>query len=223
MRLELPPVLAESVTGETDPIQFYQRPLVGGLFRRRIEMGLELIPPLPQDARALEVGYAAGVVLYNLRHRASELYGLDLDAEPEPVQQRLASLGVSAELARGSVLDMRELYPDGWFDLVVAFSVLEHIRESDQVLAEIHRVLKPGGVAVIGMPAVNALMEWAFLAVGFKGIADHHVTAPATVWQLASRQRHRWRLRRRAMPGWLPFSLTLYHAFRLTRRGAPST
>lgn len=222
MRLELPSVLAESATGETDPIHFYRRPLVGRLFRRRIEMGLELVPPLPPGARALEIGYAAGVVLYNLRHRASELYGIDLDAEPAPVEQRLAGLGVSASLARGSVLDMRDLYPDAWFDVVIAFSVLEHIRETDRVLAEVYRVLKPGGVAVIGMPAVNGLMEWAFLAVGFKGIADHHITPPAKVWRLARRQRDRWRLQRRAMPAWLPFSLTLYHAFRLTKRGGPA-
>jgi hypothetical protein len=31
------------------------------------------------------------------------------------------------------------------------------------------------------MPAVNRMMEAGFLAIGFKGIEDHHVTTPAAV------------------------------------------
>src|SRR5437879_4768516 len=80
--LVLPPALAGFTTGGTDPIRYYTRPVVGWLFRRRIEMGLEMIPPLPSTARALEVGYAAGIVLYNLAPKIGDLYGLDLDADP---------------------------------------------------------------------------------------------------------------------------------------------
>jgi malonyl-CoA O-methyltransferase len=39
--------------------------------------------------------------------------------------------------------------PDGTFDLVVSGLVLEHIRNLDSFFAEIHRVLRPGGRAVI--------------------------------------------------------------------------
>ncbi len=37
-------------------------------------------------------------------------------------------------------------------DLVGAFDVLEHIPEDDRVLAEIHRMLKPGGVLIATVP-----------------------------------------------------------------------
>lgn len=213
----MPRRLTTVTTGATDPIRYYRSPIVGPLFRRRIEMGLEMIGTLPGESRVLEVGYAAGVVLYNLRDKGAALYGIDIDADPTPVERRLAELGVPAHLSQGSVLDMRDLYPDDWFDAVVAFSVLEHIRETDQVLAELHRVLKPGGVALIGMPAVNSFMEWAFLAIGFKGIADHHVTTPSRVWRRAKLRPDRWRAKRRALPGWVPFGLALYHAFRFVK------
>lgn len=49
----------------------------------------------------------------------------------------------------------RELpYPDASFDYLVSSHVMEHIKEEDQplYLAEIARVLRPGGIAVVGEP-----------------------------------------------------------------------
>lgn len=43
-------------------------------------------------------------------------------------------------------------YKDGTFDSVVSFQVIEHIDDDHAFLAEIHRVLKPGGVALITTP-----------------------------------------------------------------------
>jgi len=215
----MPPALARVTTGETDPIRYYTRPGIGWVFRRRIEMGLEMIPPLPAGARALEVGYAAGIVLYNLAPKVSELHGIDLDADPGPGEERLRELGIEAKLVQGSVLDMREHYPDGFFDLIVCFSVMEHIADSAGVLEEMWRVLKPGGYVVIGMPAVNRFMEYAFQAIGFKGIDDHHITTPGRVWKLMKERRGIWDGARRTLPSGVPFDTALYHTFRLTKRG----
>jgi ubiquinone/menaquinone biosynthesis C-methylase UbiE len=134
MTLALPPALADVTTGETDPIRYYKRPGIGWVFRRRIEMGLEMIPVLGAQARALEVGYGAGVVLYNLAPRLSELHGIDLDADPAAAGRRLRSLGVDARLVKGSVLDMRPVYADDYFDLVVCFSVMEHLAQPQRAL-----------------------------------------------------------------------------------------
>src|SRR5947209_13980838 len=100
MTLAIPRALADVTTGVTDPIRYYTRPGIGWIFRRRIEMGLDMIPPLPPGARALEVGYAAGIVLYNLAARVSELHGVDLDADPTPAEIRLRALGVEAQLVK---------------------------------------------------------------------------------------------------------------------------
>src|SRR5437588_7664713 len=191
MTLALPTALADVTTGVTDPIRFYTRPGIGWVFRRRIEMGLEMIPPFPPGARALEVGYGAGIVLYNLAPRVSELHGLDLDADPISASQRLSSLGINSKLVKGSVLNMRGVYPDGFFDLVACFSVMEHLPDPQRALTETWRVLSPSGIAIIGMPAVNQFMEYAFQAIGFKGIEDHHVTTPRQVFDLVRRNTNR--------------------------------
>lgn len=49
--------------------------------------------------------------------------------------------------------DLRSLtFPDDHFDLVWASHVLEHILEIKQAVREIHRVMKPGGWAILDVP-----------------------------------------------------------------------
>lgn len=43
-------------------------------------------------------------------------------------------------------------FPDNFFDLVVAFEVIEHIDKHEKALDEIFRVLKPGGILFISTP-----------------------------------------------------------------------
>ena len=42
-------------------------------------------------------------------------------------------------------------------------------------------MLKPGGRFLLGMPAVNTMMELGFRAIGFKDINERHVTTPRAV------------------------------------------
>ncbi|WP_436762440.1 class I SAM-dependent methyltransferase [Streptosporangium sp. V21-05] len=69
----------------------------------------------------------------------------------------------AVELARERGLraihaDARELpLPDGEFDLVTAFDVLEHIEEDGRAAGELVRVLRPGGTALVTVPCDMAL------------------------------------------------------------------
>jgi SAM-dependent methyltransferase len=164
--------------GPTDPIEYYRKPFVGRVFRERINRGLRLLPER-RFGRALELGYGAGAVLLSLAPGVDELHGLDLDADPSLVQPLLEARGCHAQLRQGSVYELP--YEDASFDLVVSFSMFEHLHEYEKGLAEVARVMRPGGLFLLGMPAVNKLMEAAFLAIGFKGINDHHVTTPRQV------------------------------------------
>ena len=170
-------------SGPTDPIEFYRRPLVGWLFRERINLGLRMLGDR-RYANALEVGYAAGALQLVLARGVDDLHGIDIDADPDEVVRFLEAREVQSTLVRGSVLDLP--YPDGHFELVVCFSVIEHLREYRQALKEMARVLTPTGRLLLGMPSVNRGMELAFRAIGFKGIEDHHVTTPVEVEQAFS-------------------------------------
>jgi SAM-dependent methyltransferase len=203
--------------GATDPIEFYRRPLVGRLFRERINMGLRLLPAR-RFQRALEIGYGAGAVLLTLAPAVEELHGLDLDADPEPVKALLASRGHSANPVRGSVYELP--YASDYFDLVVSFSVFEHLHEYEKALGEVRRTLVPGGLFLLGMPAVNRAMEVGFRAIGFKGIEDHHVTRPADVEREFGSADFRVVASRQLKPGPLP--LRLYYTWLLERAAGPA-
>lgn len=178
--IELTPALVRQVpkNGPTDPIEYYRRPLVGWLFRERINLGLRLLPER-RFARALELGYGAGALQLTLAGAVDELHGIDLDADPEVVSAILARSGKVAHLVRGSIYELP--YDDASFDLVFCFSVFEHLHEHARGLAQVARVMKPGGLFLLGMPSVNKMMEAGFQLIGFKGIEDHHVTTPETV------------------------------------------
>jgi SAM-dependent methyltransferase len=165
-------------SGPTDPIGFYSRPVVGWLYRERINLGLRLLPERRFES-LLEIGYGAGAVLLTLGKQADRMSGIDLDADPEIARKTLASRGMSADLRKASVYELP--FESGSFDLAVSFSVFEHLHEYERGLREVARVLRPGGKFLLGMPSVNRLMEVGFLAIGFKGIEDHHVTTPASV------------------------------------------
>ncbi len=178
--LKLTPSILQGLpkTGPTDPIDYYRQPVVGWIFRERINMGLRLLAERRYE-RALEVGYGAGAVLLTIPPHVSELHGIDLDAAPDPVHALLASRNLKAKLVKGSVYELP--YDAGLFDLVVSYSVFEHLREYTKALAEVSRTLTPGGHFLLGMPSVNRMMEFGFRLIGFKGIDDHHVTTPSEV------------------------------------------
>jgi SAM-dependent methyltransferase len=201
--------------GPSDPIEYYRKPLVGRLYLDRINRGFRLLPNR-RFARALEVGYGAGVVQVALAPGVDELHGIDLDAEPSIVNSVLKGRGCDSTLVRGSVYELP--YESEYFDLVVCFSVFEHLSEYEKGLREVYRVLKPGGLFLLGMPSVNKMMEACFLAIGFKGINDHHVTRPADVeraWpSIGFRQRSSSFL---DLPAPRPFGLRLYHDWLLEK------
>jgi SAM-dependent methyltransferase len=199
-------------TGPSDPIAFYRRPVVGRLFLERINMGLRLLDGQRFD-RVLEIGYGAGAVILAIAPVANEVHGIDLDADPAAVGGLLRERGCRASLAKG---DVRQLsYADGFFDLAIAFSVFEHIRDYPQALREVARVLRPGGSFLLGMPAVNRAMSWGFDAIGFKGIDHHHVTTPGEVARAFPECGWRVRDARYLGPRWAP----MYSAWLLTKSG----
>jgi SAM-dependent methyltransferase len=70
-----------------------------------------------------------------------------IDLSAPSVRQLNGQGGIAA------VGDMARLpFPDGAFDLVAAFDVIEHIVDDRQVFLEISRVLKDGGVLVFSVP-----------------------------------------------------------------------
>jgi len=105
------------------------------------------------DARVLELGCGAADKTRRLAEH-SDVAAI-VAAEVDPVQHQknllVADLPkVTFKSFGAEVIDE----PDASFDIVVMFKSLHHVPVSllDAALAEIHRVLKPGGVAYISEP-----------------------------------------------------------------------
>lgn len=175
--LKMLPVGQYAGIDRNDPIRFYRYPIVGGMYRRRIELCLS---ELRGGHRILEVGFGSGVTFLNLNEKYKEIHGLDLNADIYAVSNVFKKLGIQTFLKSGSVLSMP--YPDNYFDGVLLISILEHLKPEEQPAAfrEIWRVLKPGGQIVYGVPAETPFMNSAFRLLGYD-IRKHHFSSEKQV------------------------------------------
>lgn len=92
----------------------------------------------------LDLGAGAGIVReMNFKGLAGKVCGVDLD-------ERVTT---NPMLDEGKVSDAGRIpYPDETFDVVFADNVMEHLADPSAVLAEVRRVLKPGGVFLFKTP-----------------------------------------------------------------------
>jgi SAM-dependent methyltransferase len=103
--------------------------------------------------RALEVGCGAGRIAIELARRGFQVDGLDV--EPRVVEQAAelaASAGVAAKFFVADFSKPDPRFPDATYDLVVCSEVLEHVEPWREVVDNIARVLKPGGLLVLTTP-----------------------------------------------------------------------
>jgi len=168
--LKMLPVGQYAGVDREDPIRFYRYPIVGRIYRRRIELCLD---ELSGGSRVLEVGFGSGVTFLNLNEKYKEIHGLDLKADVDKVAGVFKKLGILTFLKNGSLLSMP--YPDNYFDSILLISILEHIMPEDQPKAfqEIKRVLKNGGEVVYGVPAETPFMNIAFRFLGYDILKYH--------------------------------------------------
>jgi DNA gyrase subunit B len=112
---------------------------------------------VPGNARLLDVCCGSGVVGEAFKDLVGETVGLDIT--PEMVA--LASKRLD-RVYRGTVYDLP--FEDASFDIVVNREVLHLLPEPGRPLAEMFRVLKPGGQFIVGqiMPYANQDAFWMF-------------------------------------------------------------
>jgi SAM-dependent methyltransferase len=112
--------------------------------QRRLQMVLESAGERI-NGRLLENGCGVGMYIEKLKKHAGTVIGLEFDFE-----RTLAARQISAHIlnAAGEYLP----FPDGSFDLILSHEVIEHVQDDTTAVAEMIRVLKPGGRAVIFSP-----------------------------------------------------------------------
>ena len=120
--------------------------------RRRLFGRLISAMALPEDARILDIGTSTGTNLRLLRDLGFTGYE-GLDASEEAVRW-CADKGYG-KVTKGDACALP--FVDGKFDLVLATDIIEHVDDDVTALREIHRVLKPGGLVLMTVPAFMSL------------------------------------------------------------------
>jgi SAM-dependent methyltransferase len=118
-----------------------------------------MFPVGPGD-RVLDLGCGAGRHAFEVYRRGAHVVAADLDhGELTPVNDMFAAMRAEGEAgppaaAAALTADATSLpFPDDAFDRVVAAEILEHVPQDLRALAEIARVLRPGGIAAVTVPA----------------------------------------------------------------------
>jgi 2-polyprenyl-3-methyl-5-hydroxy-6-metoxy-1,4-benzoquinol methylase len=110
-------------------------------FRKRLSFVLK---NGPRGGRALDVGFAAGFCMAVLRERGFEVHGVEVS---ETIGSH-ARDHFGFDSVHFGTLDSSP-FPDGHFDLITMWDVVEHVVDPQALLEKARRLLKPGGLIVL--------------------------------------------------------------------------
>lgn len=107
----------------------------------------------------LEIGVGLGSDHYRFAQNGNRMTALDLSREHlRHTNRHLSFEGLSTEAVYGNAEQLG--FASESFDAVYAFGVLHHTPNIDAALQQVHRVLKPGGTALIGLYHRDSWFFW---------------------------------------------------------------
>jgi SAM-dependent methyltransferase len=112
-----------------------------------------------RGTRFADVGAGAGRHSFEALRRGADVTAVDLDeVELKAVAGMFDAMVTAGEVPAGGrgrvrVADIRDLpYETGTFDCVLASEILEHVPDDDSAIAELVRILAPGGLLAVTVP-----------------------------------------------------------------------
>lgn len=131
---------------DTFLVHFFS-PAFWGPHQKRVELLFHYSLPEP----ILEAGCGAGWLTFQMVRNGLKPIGTDLlEKQLEQATLFFDYFGLKGSWALSNLAALP--FPDNTFSSIIAFDVLEHIKELDRTLAELGRVLKPGGFLYVTVP-----------------------------------------------------------------------
>jgi 2-polyprenyl-3-methyl-5-hydroxy-6-metoxy-1,4-benzoquinol methylase len=121
--------------------------LLNGLYNYRASQ----IEQHQRRGKVLDIGCGRGLLLDKLRQRGWIPMGTELSDEAASYARERLGLPVVTQMVGD------EEFPDEEFDLVILWHVLEHVRGPKAMLAEVAKVLRPGGTLLVAVPNFGSL------------------------------------------------------------------
>lgn len=116
-------------------------------FRKHLKRLMSFTTP----GEVLDVGCAMGFFMEVAVEEGWSAWGVEVSEEAARIAQRR----FGDRVFHGVLSEAK--FPDGRFDLVVMFDVIEHIVDPNEILREASRVLKSGGLLMITTPDIGSL------------------------------------------------------------------
>ncbi|MFA5275718.1 MAG: class I SAM-dependent methyltransferase [Candidatus Omnitrophota bacterium] len=113
---------------------------------RRDQRKLKLLEGIQGNkGRILDIGCGMGLFVKNASDRGWTAEGIDLDKE-------MIEYGKNAFGVNLSCTDLNDFrLPDGYFDAITMFNLLDHLRRPLDFLKEVERILKPNGIIYMNL------------------------------------------------------------------------
>ena len=112
----------------------------------------------------LEIGVGSGTHSQLLAPHCRSFTGIDLtEYAIRSTRKRFEVFGLKGDIRQMDA--ERMTFPDAWFDFIWAWGVVHHSANTGQVLAEMHRVLRPGGRATVMVYHRSFLYTYLFAAL----------------------------------------------------------
>jgi SAM-dependent methyltransferase len=113
----------------------------------------------PAGGQVLDYGCGGGSLVTALRARGVACVGAEVfyggASFDSPETRELVEAGVVRRFEQGGALP----FEDSHFDLIISNQVFEHVESLEPVVRELHRVLKPAGIAYHHFPSREVLRE----------------------------------------------------------------
>lgn len=129
---------------------------------------IKYLCPCPSEGKLLDIGCATGKFLEMARSNGWDVYGVEISAY---AANRARNRGLNVHTG---TLESAS-YDTGFFDIITAFDVLEHLVDPKGFLHEVRRILKPGGTFILLTPNAGAYRaktlgdQW----IGFTASLEH--------------------------------------------------
>ncbi len=111
---------------------------------------LRQIAKFSGQGRLLDIGCSNGSFLHTARATGWEVFGIELEKSSWEIAKRH-----DLDVYNGELLD--RAFPDNYFVAITMWQVIEHLADPRALLAEIHRILRPGGILAVSTPNIRSI------------------------------------------------------------------
>ena len=128
----------------------------------RVKKSIQIIQRISPKGRLLDVGCSTGEWALFWKNDGWESYGIDVNKE-----------NISQAEKKGIITKLCDLnsqqipFADGYFDVIIAGEVIEHLVDTDRFVRDLFRCLKVGGYLLITTPNLVSLENRLRILFGF--------------------------------------------------------